>query len=178
VPSPEKSRQNLAKAKSRWRAPRPWRSESESRLIRIFVWHWCLGHGPRCSGRALARWLGISHTHVQKLARTLSRNESDFLREVAYSGLPSIEGLRRAREESRQQRERGCLRTQHRWKAVEYKIGNTVVHDFVPTKPNAATRVANNPSQSEAPTPAIPRQGKPDYNAIHLWNLRVNAERE
>lgn len=178
MPSPETSRQNLAKAKARWRAPRPWRSESESRLIRTFVWHWHLGRGPWCSGRALARWLGVSHTHIQKLTRTLSRSESDFLREVAYSGLPTIEGLRRAREESRQQREYGRLRTQPRWKAVQIKIGNNVVRDFVPTKPNAATLVANNPFLPDAPTPAIPSQGKPDYNAMHLWNLRMNAERE
>src|SRR5208282_4140615 len=103
MPSPETSRQNLAKAKARWRAPRPWRSPAETRLIRTFVWHCYLGRGPWCSGRAVARWLGVSHTYIQKLTRTLSRNESDFLREVAYSGLPSLEGLRRAREESRQQ---------------------------------------------------------------------------
>jgi hypothetical protein len=178
MPSHESSMRNLAKAKARWRAPRPWRSESESRLIRIFAWHWHLGHGPWCSGRALARWLGVSHTYIQKLTRTLSRNESDFLREVAYSGLPSVEGLRRAREESQQQREYGWLRTQPRWKAVQIKIGNNVVRDFVPTKPNAATLVANNPVLPDAPTPTNPSHKKMDYNAIHMWNLRINSERE
>lgn len=178
MPSPEKSRENLKKAKAAGRPPRPWRSQSESRLIRSFVWHWHLGRGPWCSGRALARWLGVSHTYIQKLTRTLSRNEIDFLREVAHSGLPTIEGLRRAREESRQQRERGLLRRQRRWKTVEYKIGDTVVRDFVPTKPNAATLVANNPFLPDAPTPTIPGQGKIDYNAMHMWNLRMNGERE
>jgi hypothetical protein len=61
---------------------------------------------------------------------------------------------------------------------VQIKFGNTVVRDFVPTKPNAATLAANNPFLSDAPTPAIPSQGKLDYNAISMWNLRMNAERE
>ena len=158
--------------------PGPGAANQSLVLIRSFAWQWHLGRGPWCSGRALARWLGVSHTYIQKLTRTLSRNESDFLREVAYSGLPTNEGLRRAREESRQQRERGWLRTQRRWKAVEYKIGDTVVRDFVPTKPNAATLVANNPFLPDAPTSAIATQGKLDYNAIHMWNLRMNGERE
>jgi hypothetical protein len=147
-------------------------------LIRKFVWHWHLGRGPWCSGRALARWLGVSHTYVQKLTKTLTRNESDFLREVACSGIPSNEGLRRARDESRKQRERGLLRTQPQWKNVEYKIGGSVVPDFVPTKPNAATLVANNPFLPEAPTPTSPRQEKPDYMAMYMWNLRMNAEHD
>jgi hypothetical protein len=173
MPSREASLRNLKKARLRWRPPRPWRSRAESRLIRLFAWHWHLGHGPWCSGRALARWLGVSHTYIQKLTRSLSRNDSDFLRELAYSGIPTIEGLRRAREESRQQRERGLLRRQRRWKTVEYKIGDTMVRDFVPTKPNAANRVANDPSLPDAPTSTILR--KVDYNAIHMWHTRMNV---
>jgi len=176
MPSREASLRNLARAKANWRPPRPWRSRSESRLIRSFVWHWCLGHGPWCSGRALARWLGVSHTYIQKLTRTLSRNENDFLREVAFRGIPTVEGLRRAREESQQQRERGLLRTQRRWRTVEHRIGNTVLRDVVPTKPNAATLVANNPFLADAPTPTDP--GKLDYTAVHMWNVRMNAARE
>lgn len=176
MPSPESSRENLKKARANWHPPRPWRSYSESRLIRTFVWHWHLGRGPWCSGRALARWLGVSHTYIQKLTRTLSRDQSDFLREVSRYGIPTLEGLRRAREESRHQRERGFLRTQRRWKTVEYKIGDTVLRDFVPTKPNAATLVASNPFLPDAPTPSTP--GNLDYNAMHMWNLRMNAERE
>jgi hypothetical protein len=176
MPSREASLRNLAKARLRWRAPRPWRSRPESRLIRLFTWQWHLGHGPWCSGRALARWLGVSHTYIQKLTRALSRNESDFLREVAYSGPPTTEGLRRAREVSRQQRERGLLRRQRRWKTMEYRIGDTVLRDFVPTKPNAATLVANNPFLADTPTPST--AGKLDYNAMYMWNLRMDAVRE
>jgi hypothetical protein len=144
----------------------------------MITWQWHLGHGPWCSGRALARWLGVSHTYIQKLARTLSGDEGDFLQEARYYGPPSVERLRRAREESRQQRERGFLRTQPRWKWIELDIGGRIVRDRVPTKPNSATLVANNPFLPDAPIPTSPSQGKPDYNAIHMWNLRMNAERE
>jgi hypothetical protein len=173
VPSRESSLRNLEKARKNGRPPRPWRSRAESRAIRMIVWNWHLGHGPRCSGRALARWLGVSHTYMQKLTQTLSRDENDFLRKVPYFGLPTVEGLRRAREESRQQRERGLLRTQPRWKWVEIDIGGRIVRDRVPTKPNAATRVTNDPFLPDAPTPAIP--GKLDYNAMHMWNVRMNG---
>jgi hypothetical protein len=55
----------------------------------------------------------------------------------------------------------------------------TLVRDhFVPVRHNAATLVANNPFLPDAPTPAIPSQGNLDYNVIHMWNLRMNAERE
>jgi hypothetical protein len=176
MPSREASLRNLAIARSRWRRPRPWRSRAESRVIRLYAWQWLLDHGPWCSGRALARWLGVSHTYIQKLVRELSRNEADFLRAVANCGPPTIEGLRCAREESRQQRESGLLRRQRRWKTVEYKIDRTVVRGVVPTEPNAATLVANNPFLPDAPTPAIP--GKLDYNAMHMWNLRMYAAHE
>jgi hypothetical protein len=177
MPSREASLRNLAKARLRWRPPPPWRSQEESHFIRTFVWHWHLGRGPWCSGRALARWLGVSHTYVQKLSRALSRNENDFLREIACCGAPTVEGLRRAREQSRQQRERGLLRRQRRWKTVEYRIGDTVVRDhFVPTEPNAATLVANDPFLPDAPTPTIPE--RLDYNAMHMWNLKMNGERQ
>lgn len=178
MPSRQSSLQNLAKARLRWRSPRPWRCQTESRVIRMITWHWYLGHGPWCSGRALARWLGVSHTYIQKLTRTLPRNEDDFLREVAHFGVPTADALRRAREESRQQRERGLLRRQPLWRTVEYRIGSTVVRDFVQTKPNAATLVANDPLLPAAPTPATPSQGKLDYNAMHMWNLRMYGERE
>jgi len=42
--------------------------------------------------------------------------------------------------------------------------------------PMPATLVANDSFLSNAPTPASPSQGKLDYNAMHMWHLRVNAE--
>src|SRR5579864_7350628 len=40
MPSPETSRQNLQKAKANWRAPLPWRSAQETRLIKALAWRW------------------------------------------------------------------------------------------------------------------------------------------
>lgn len=177
MPSREASLRNLEKARANWRRPRLWRSCAERRQIRMFTWQWLLGHGPWCSGRALAGWLGVSHTYIQKLSRTLSRDENEFLRQVSYYGVPSTDALRRAREESRQERERDLLRRQPPWKKVEYKIGDTVLRDFVPTKPNAATLVAQNPFLPEAPISATRRQRQLDYTAMHMWNLRMNAAR-
>jgi hypothetical protein len=175
MPSLEASRRNLVKARARFRPPRPWRSRSESVVIRCFVWHWHLGRGPWCSGRALAKWLGISHTYVQKLERTFPMDETAFLREVAHHGAPTLEALRRTREESHRLREGGLLRTQRQWKMVEFRIGGKLLRDYVRTEPNAATLVANNPFLPDAPSSSISNEEKRDYNAIHMWNLRMNA---
>jgi hypothetical protein len=177
MPSREASLENLEKARANRRQPRPWRCSAERRLIRMFAWQWLLGHGPWCSGRKLAQWLGVSHTYIQKLSRTLSRDESDFLREVRCYGGPSREALRRAREESRRERERGLLRTQPRFKWAQFKVGDNVVRAPVPTTPNAAARVAQNPTLPDPPG-SPQNEGRLDYNAIHMWNLKVNAARE
>jgi hypothetical protein len=69
MPSYESSMRNLAKARARWRPPRPWRSTDESRMIRRYVFVWYTGRGSKPSGRAWAKQLGISHTWLQKLVR-------------------------------------------------------------------------------------------------------------
>ncbi len=79
MPSPETSRENLQKAKAAGKPPRPWRSQAESRAIRLITWHWHLGRGPWCSGRALARWLGVSHTYIQKLDQAAKAKEKEIL---------------------------------------------------------------------------------------------------
>lgn len=175
MPSREASLRNLKKARAHWKRPRPWRSYAEQRQIRMITWHWLLGHGPWCSGRALAEWLGVSHTHVQKLSRTLPRDESAFLRDVECYGVPSTDALKRAREESRRERDWGLLRTQPRWKWVEFKLGQSTARDCVATKPNAATQVAQDPSVTIAP-----RSSKTDdlnYSAIHMWHLSMEHAR-
>lgn len=173
MPSREASLRNLAKARLSWRPPRPWRSRAESRVIRLFAWQWLLKHGPWCSGRALARWLGVSHTYVQKLTRALSRSERDFLCETQHSAPPTIDGLDRAREETRQQAKRGCLRTPSRWKVAECKFGDSLIRCEVPASTNLDSFAGVN-----LPPPGDINLGKPDYNAINMWHLRMNAERE
>jgi hypothetical protein len=110
MPSPQASHRNLEKANAVWRRPAPWRSDEETRLIRRFTWRWCRYQEPRCSGRGLARLLGVSHTYVQKLIREFATDSSDMLHEERLHGHATFEGLRRAREETRKMRERGWLR--------------------------------------------------------------------
>src|SRR5271165_4996301 len=133
MPSPETSRHNLEKAWANWRRPRPWRSESESQVVRRLTWQWLIGREPRCSGRGLARRLGVSHTYVQKLVREFSADPSKILRQTSRAvrgyGPTSIsaigqlqsphlrgysatfEQLKQEQERSRRMRERGWLRS-------------------------------------------------------------------
>ncbi len=156
MPSTYSSMQNLAKAKACWRAPRPWRSYQETRLIRCLVWQWYVSGvsgQSRCAGRALARWLGVSHTYIQKLGRIFSVNPNDGAR----MGSATIEDLRRAREETGKQRERGSLRRPTATQMACLVAGVT--------RP-PATRAAN---ANVAP---------PDYTAIHIAHLRMQAEQQ
>src|SRR2546423_1169457 len=106
------SMRNLAKARARWRPPRPWRSNREGQLIRLFVFQWftcCDTNRP--SARAWARTLGVSHTWLQKLVRKFIANPSEMRRlRAAVATDPSAAELARAREETRRMREGGELR--------------------------------------------------------------------
>ena len=110
---------NLAKARRspRYHPPRPWRSSEESRMIRRFVWQWltCRDRN-RPSERSWARQLGVSHTWVQKLVKQLQAEPGEMQREVLRGGDPTLAQLSRARENSRQMRERGELRLSRREK--------------------------------------------------------------
>jgi hypothetical protein len=132
MPSLEASLRNLARARAKWRPPRPWRSDSESRVIRRLTWQWFSGQEPCCSGRELARRLSVSHTYVQKLAREFAVDSSKMLRQTGRAvrayGMASIsadgriqvpceprsanfEQLKEAQKMSRKLRERGWLRS-------------------------------------------------------------------
>jgi hypothetical protein len=101
---------NLEKARAVGRPPRPWRSSDESRMIRRYVFHWYTGRSKKPSGRDWARQLGISHTWLQKLVREFKEDPSEMWRLQAAKGDPRFSDLLRAREYSRQLRERGELR--------------------------------------------------------------------
>jgi len=135
MPSPEASRRNLEKAKARWRPPRPWRSLQETRVIKRLVWQWFTYCGPgKWSARAVARWLGVTHTYIQKLVREFERDPSVMQRQERLYGSATLEHLSRTREETRRQKERGWLRPPRRWKVAEFQIGDQVVRTVVPTK--------------------------------------------
>jgi hypothetical protein len=111
MPSHESSMRNLEKARAVGRPPRLWRSSGESRLIRRYVFQWYTGRGKKPSGRNWARQLGISHTWLQKLVREFQADPSEMWRLQRVNGDPQFKDLMRAREYSRQMRERGELRS-------------------------------------------------------------------
>jgi hypothetical protein len=90
MPSYESSMRNLAKARAKMRAPRPWRSSDESRIIRRFVFQWLTASGQKPSGRSWARKLGISHTWLQKLVRSFIADSSEMRRLQALKGDPKF----------------------------------------------------------------------------------------
>jgi hypothetical protein len=114
MPSYESSMRNLAKARAKMRQPRPWRSSDESRMIRRYVFLRYTGRGQMPSGRDWARQLGISHTWLQRLVRQFQADPSEMYRELRRCGDPTFAQLSRARELTRQMRERGELRSSRR----------------------------------------------------------------
>ena len=144
MPSREASLRNLEKARAAWsHPPRPWRSFKESCVIQQLVWQWFNSREPRkWSGRVVARWLGVSHTYVQKLVQTFQADPDRMLRIQARSGPATFEQLNRAREFTRQDSERGYLRTPRRFKLAEIKIGSNIVRAIVPTKAEERRRAA------------------------------------
>lgn len=134
VPSPETSRQNLAKAKANWRPPLPWRGPQETRLIKALAWRWYTLKEPRCGGRQIARWLGVSHTYVQKLVREFDGDTRNVVQQERAYGPATFADLRRAQEETIRLREGGWLRHSLRvpHRDVTFEIVN-VRSGFVPS---------------------------------------------
>ncbi len=110
MPSYESSMRNLAKAREKWRPPRPWRSVEESRIIRRLVYLWFTARDRRPSARAWAKELGISHTWMQKVIRQIQSDPTQMIREVRLHGLPTFALLDRARNFTRRMDEEGELR--------------------------------------------------------------------
>jgi hypothetical protein len=112
MPSPEASRRNLAKAQARWRAPRPWRCETETQLIRHVALKWCNDLNRRWSGRGLARELGVSQTYIWKLTRQFQNGKLNV--RSPLSSAATFEELGRAlgsaRWQTRKMKGQGLLR--------------------------------------------------------------------
>jgi hypothetical protein len=80
-------------------------------MIRRFVWQWLTCRdGNKPSARSWARQLGISHTWLQKLVREFTADPTEMLELQRQQGDPTLTKLSRARDESREKRERGELR--------------------------------------------------------------------
>jgi hypothetical protein len=112
MPSYESSMLNLRRAQEKWRRPRPWRSQAESKAIQrlVYLWFTCRDRS-RPSGRAWARGLGISHTWLQMLVRRFRKEEVRARFEIRQrSRTPSFEDLAKARVETETMRSKGLLR--------------------------------------------------------------------
>jgi len=80
---------NIQKARAaRRRAPLPWRSGIESRVIEQLVWQWWQSPAPRWPAYRVARLLGVSHTWVNKLAKRFKSDPARFRRRHAPSPQP------------------------------------------------------------------------------------------
>jgi len=195
---------NIQKARAaRRRAPLPWRSGMESRIIEQLVWQWWVStasggwqvtRGEKRQGRdarrdvaedrdslnarnrtgcemrgtlqwsvpegsvrgggqwsvrrggsgaarpwaklRVARFLGVSHTWVNKLVKRFEADPDRMRRKMAAFAPASIEKLERAREETRRQRERGWLRGPIRYRRVKVTLYGKKRKVMVPTKQN------------------------------------------
>ena len=137
-------RANMAKARAaRKREPLRWRSGLESRIIEQLVWQWwrtSRGEGrgvrdevrfaePRASPLRpwaklrVARFLGVSHTWVNKLVKRFEADPDRMRRRMAAFAPATFEKLERAREETRRQRELGWLRGPIRMRRVKWMLG-------------------------------------------------------
>lgn len=202
--SREQALANLRKG----RPPRYWRGPAESRLVRMFVWQWLLGRGPYCSQCALARWLGVSDTYVRDLKKKLPADPvtglADFLREVGRSGVPTLDALARARDESRSMRDLNLLRTQRAYRTIKSgEYAGTVAYEWIHTTPSNVTLALDGltPLQPPRPSPRWPRRAAPgqvnplapatnlpakvedasppapDEFSTRMWQLKMREER-
>jgi hypothetical protein len=166
MPSLEASLRNLKKARAAWsHPPRPWRSLYESRVIKRLARQWFISREPRkWSGRAVARWLGVTHTYIQKLVREFATDSSEMERETRRHAPATFEQLRLAQEETRKQKDHGWLRPPCRWKIAEFEIGDSVARVLVPTKAEELRKAAEASGRFPGPAYIAPRD-------LPLWAL-------
>src|SRR5487761_1364139 len=84
-------------------------------------------HGGRAASRPwakyrVARFLGVSHTWVNKLVTRFEADPERMRRKMRAFAPASFEKLERAREETRRERERGWLRGPIRWRRVKVTL--------------------------------------------------------
>lgn len=76
----------------------------------------------------------MTHTYIQKLVRGFATDSSEMERDARRHAAATFEQLRLAQEETRKQKERGCLRPRQRWKMAKFEVGGRVARVLVPTK--------------------------------------------
>ncbi len=147
---------NIQKARAaRRRAPLPWRSGLESRVIEQLVWQWWQSPAPKWPAARVARLLGVSHTWVNKLAKRFQSDSARFRRRYFPFAPATLEKLQRARDETLWHRQHGRLRGPIRLRRVRYTLdGDRTRTARLPTKASLRaqrqsddrSRAADNPS--------------------------------
>ncbi|MGH9717141.1 MAG: hypothetical protein ACRD4R_10500 [Candidatus Acidiferrales bacterium] len=162
---------NIHKARAaRKRAPLPWRSGIESRVIQQLVWQWWNDPGSRkWPAYRVARFLGVSHTWVNKLVKSFHADPHRVRRRMRAFAPATFATLLRAREETRRQRQRGWLRGPIRWRKVAYTLGQN--DDRAQKRQKQSTAVVPNESERrraaglQALPPLLPRDQWPSWAA-------------
>ena len=171
-------RANMAKARAaRKREPLRWRSGLESRIIEQLVWQWWRtsrgeGRGVRdevrptyakapvgrlaSAGRPwaklrVARFLGVSHTWVNKLVKRFEADPDRMRRRMAGLAPATLGKLERAREETRRQREFGWLRGPIQRRRVKWTLGGKTQRAIVWTDSERQRRKAGAKGGAEGP---------------------------
>ena len=139
---------NIQKARAaRRRAPLPWRSGIESRVIEQLVWQWWRSPAPKWPAYRVARLLGVSHTWVNKLAKRFKSDPARFRRRYFPFAPATLEKLQRARQETLWRRQHGWLRGPIRLRRVRYTLGD------------GKTRTARLPTKSSLQSQSLPAEG-------------------
>ena len=183
---------NIRKARAaRRRAPLPWRSEMESRIIEQLVYQWWVttsgqwsvisgqnktagsGQGSSAFSKAaagrpwakykVARLLGVSHTWVNKLVKRFEADPDRMRRRMAAFAPTSFEKLERAREETRRQRERGWLRGPIRTRRVKLTLWGKKRAMTLPTQSEKRRTLLRQGYGGQAGSEQLP------YRELPMW---------
>ena len=142
---------NIQKARAaRRRAPLPWRSGLESRVIEQLVWQWWQSPAPKWAAVRVARLLGVSHTWVNKLAKRFRSDPARFRRRHSPFAPATLDKLQRAREETLWHRQHGRLRGPIRLRRVRYTLDDGRTRTArLPTKASLRAQRASGPASGE-----------------------------
>lgn len=149
----ESRQRNIRKARAaRKRAPLPWRSGLESRVIEQLIWQRWLSVEPRkWPAYRVARFLGVSHTWVNKLVKRFEADPGRARRRMRAFAPANLEKLERARQETRWQRQHGWLREPIRARRVKYWLQGKQRAILAETKSEKRRRAAQTPLRSHQP---------------------------
>jgi hypothetical protein len=149
---------NIQKARAaRRRAPLPWRSGLESRVIEQLVWQWWQSPAPKWPAVRVARLLGVSHTWVNKLAKRFRSDPARFRRRYFPFVPATLEKLEHARQETLWHRTHGRLREPILLRRVRYTLDDGRTRTArLPTKASLRAQRQSDDRSRAADNPTLP----------------------